>query len=102
MVRGRGTLLRGEERAAAGAGDVATSPAGTDVVHAFVADSGEEMEFLSIGGGKDNDAVLSTPTRASCWWPGLLARTGSTGAWVGHLQEADYFDGELQRPARPY
>jgi hypothetical protein len=53
------------------------------VAHAFIADSGEEMEFLSIGERNDSDAVLSTPTRASGWWPGSVARMGSMGAWRG-------------------
>lgn len=70
VVRGHGTLLRGEECVPVEAGDV---------THAFIADSGEETEYLSIGERKDNDAVLSTPTRASSWWPGSSARTGSTG-----------------------
>lgn len=53
------------------------------MAHAFIADSGEEMEFLSIGERNDSDAVLSTPTRASGWWPGSVARMGSMGAWRG-------------------
>ena len=54
-----------------------------DVAHAFMADSGEEMEFLSIGERNDSEAVLSTPTWASGWWPDSSARAGSTGAWRG-------------------
>lgn len=38
-----------------------------DVAHAFVADSGEESEYLFIGERKDNDAAFSTPTRTSSW-----------------------------------
>jgi len=33
-------------------------PAGTGVAHAFVADSGEELESLSIGERNDNDVVV--------------------------------------------
>ena len=58
VLRGRGTLLRGKERVAVEAGDVAAFPAGTGVAHAFVADLGEELEFLSIGERDDNDVVL--------------------------------------------
>lgn len=76
------------------------------MAHAFIADSGEEMEFLSIGGRNDSDAILSTPTRASGWWPGSSARMGSTGAWRGaskrRAASTASFNGELQRPTRPY
>ena len=58
MLRGRGTLLRGEERVAVETGDVAAFPAGTGVAHAFVADLGEELEYFSIGERKDNEVVL--------------------------------------------
>ena len=94
VLRGRGTLLRGKERVAVEAGDVAAFPAGTGVAHAFVADLGEELEFLSIGERKDNDVVLypdSGKLLVSC----VADENGERTDKLGRLQEADYFDGEL-------
>jgi uncharacterized cupin superfamily protein len=94
VLRGRGTLLRGKERVAVEDGDVAAFPAGTGVAHAFVADLGEELEFLSIGERKDNDVVLypdSGKLLVSC----VADENGERTDKLGRLQEADYFDGEL-------
>ncbi len=87
MVRGSGTLLRGEER-------VAAFPAGTGVAHAFVADPGEELEYLSIGERDDNDVVLY-PDSGKLLVVGLADESGGRRDRLGRLQEADYFDGEL-------
>jgi uncharacterized cupin superfamily protein len=94
VVRGRGTLLRGDQRVAVEAGDVAAFPAGTGVAHAFVADSGEEFEFLSIGERNDNDVVVY-PDSGKLLVASVADERGKRRDMVGRLQEADYFDGEL-------
>jgi uncharacterized cupin superfamily protein len=87
VVRGRGTLLRGEER-------VAAFPAGTGVAHAFVAGLGEELEFLSIGERNDNDVVVY-PDSGKLLAASVANENGEHRDRLGRLQEADYFDGEL-------
>ncbi len=94
VLRGRGTLLRGEERVAVGAGDVVAFPAGTGVAHAFVADPEEELEFLSIGERKDNEVVVY-PDSGKLLVAGIVDEDGRRNSTVGRLREADYFDGEL-------
>jgi uncharacterized cupin superfamily protein len=94
VVRGHGTLLRGEERVAVEAGDVAAFPAGTGVAHAFVADPGEELEYLSIGERNDNDVVLY-PDSGKLLVAGVADENGERRDRLGRLQEADYYDGEL-------
>jgi len=86
-------VLRGEERVAVEAGDVVAFPAGTGVAHAFVADSGEEVEFLSIGERNDNDVVLY-PDSGKLLVAGVVGEDGQRRDRLGRLQEADYFDGE--------
>jgi len=94
VLRGQGTLLRGEERVAVEAGDVAAFPAGTGVAHAFVADAAEELEFLSIGERKDNDAI-AYPDSGKLLVACVADENGEREDRLGRLQEADYFDGEL-------
>ena len=94
VVGGRGTLLRGGERVAVESGDVAAFPAGTGVAHAFVADLGEELEFLSIGERNDNDVVLY-PDSGKLLVAGVADENGERRDRLNRLQEADYFDGEL-------
>jgi uncharacterized cupin superfamily protein len=94
VVRGRGTLLRGEERVAVETGDVAAFPAGTGVAHAFVADLGQELEFLSIGERNDNDVVVY-PDSGRLLVASVADENGERRDRLGRLQEADYFDGEL-------
>jgi uncharacterized cupin superfamily protein len=86
VLRGRGTLLRGEERVAVGPGDV--------VAHAFLADPEEELEFLSIGERKDNEVVVY-PDSGKLLVAGIVDGDGRRRSTVGRLREADYFDGEL-------
>ncbi len=76
------------------AGDVAAFPAGTGVAHPFVADSGEELEFLSIGERNDNDVVLC-PDSGKLLVASVADENGESRDRVGRLQVADYFDGEL-------
>ena len=97
VVRGRGTLLRGEESVAVEAGDVAAFPAGTGVAHAFVAHPGEELEYLSIGERDDNDVVLypdsgkllvvgladESGERRGTGWAACKRRTTSTASSSG-------------------
>jgi len=94
VLRGQGTLLRGKERVAVEAGDVAVFPAGTGVAHAFVADSREELEFLSIGERKDNGAI-TYPDSGKLLVGYVADEHGEREDRLGRLQEADYFDGEL-------
>ncbi len=93
VVRGRGTLLRGEERVAVEAGDVAAFPAGTGVAHAFSADAAEELEYLSFGERAPNDVVIY-PNSGKILVRALKDRGGKPGL-VGRLEEAGYWDGEL-------
>jgi uncharacterized cupin superfamily protein len=86
--------LRGDQRVAVEAGDVAAFPAGTGAAHAFVADSGEELEFLSIGERNDNDVVVY-PDSGKLLVASVADERGERRDMVGRLQEADYFDGEL-------
>jgi uncharacterized cupin superfamily protein/RimJ/RimL family protein N-acetyltransferase len=94
VLRGRGTLLRGEEHVAVGPGDVVAFPAGTGVVHAFVADPEEELEFLSVGERKGNEVVVY-PDSGKLLVAGIVDEEGRRYSTVGRLHEADYFDGEL-------
>jgi uncharacterized cupin superfamily protein len=94
VVRDRGTPLRGEERVAVEAGDVAAFPDGTGVAHPFLADSGEELEFLSIDERNDNDVVLC-PDSGKLLVASVADENGERRDRVGCLQVADYFDGEL-------
>ena len=87
VLRGRGTLLRGEER-------VAVFPAGTGVAHAFVADAAEELEFLSIGERKEND-VITYPDSGKLLVACVADENGEREDRLGRLQEADCFDGGL-------
>ena len=87
VLRGRGTLLRGEER-------VAVFPAGTGVAHAFVADAAEELEFLSIGERKEND-VITYPDSGKLLVACVADENREREDRLGRLQEADYFDGGL-------
>ena len=90
VLRGQGTLLRGKERVAVEAGDVAVFPAGTGVAHAFVADSREELEFLSIAWGACKKRTTSTANSSEPGWPSgrhhlcdHLARLIHPSAWKG-------------------
>ncbi len=74
--------------------DVAAFPAGTGVAHAFVADSGEELKYLSIGERNDNDVVLY-PDSGKLLVAGVADENGKRRDRLGRLQEADYYDGEL-------
>ena len=94
VLRGRGTLLRGGVRVPVAAGDVAAFPTATGVAHAFVADEGEELEFLSIGEREDNEVVLY-PDSGKLLVGGVVGEDGERRSPVGRLKEADYFDGEL-------
>ena len=93
VLRGRGTHLRGDERLAVEAGDVAAFPTGTGLAHAFVADSGEELEFLSIGERKDND-VITHPDSGKLLVACVADENGQRVDRLGRLQETEYFDGE--------
>ena len=93
VLRGRGTHLRGDERVAVEAGDVAAFPTGTGLAHAFVADSGEELEFLSIGERKDND-VITYPDSGKLLVACVADENGQRVDRLGRLQETEYFDGE--------
>lgn len=88
--RGTAGAFCGKEGVAVEANDAAACPGGKGVTHAFVADSGAELERPSITERINHDAVLPTLTRASCWWPGSLTSTGR----VGSHRTAGRFDGE--------
>jgi uncharacterized cupin superfamily protein len=94
VLRGRGTLLRGEERVAVGPGDVAAFPAGTGVAFAFVADPEEELEYLSIGERKEPEVIVY-PDSGKLLVAGIVDEEGRRYNRVGRLREADYYDGEL-------
>jgi uncharacterized cupin superfamily protein len=94
VLRGRGTLLRGEERVAVGPGDVAAFPAGNGVAYAFLTDPEEELEFLSIGERKENEVIVY-PDSGKLLVGGIVDEEGRRYNRVGRLRETDCFDGEL-------
>ena len=94
VLRGRGTLLRCDERVAVGAGDVMAFPAGTGVAYAFVADPEEELEILSIGERKDNEVIVY-PDSGKLLVAGIVDTEGRRYNRVGRFREVDYYDGEL-------
>jgi uncharacterized cupin superfamily protein len=85
VLRGRGTLLQGGERVPVEAGDVISFPAGTGVAHAFLADRGEDLEYLAFGERDKNDVILYPRSEK------ILIRALSQ---LGRMEEADYWDGE--------
>jgi uncharacterized cupin superfamily protein len=86
-------VLQDGERLPVRAGDVVSYPAGTGIGHAFLADAGEELEYLSIGERNSLD-VVSYPNSGKILVRALRDRSGRPGL-LGRLQEADYWDGEL-------
>ena len=94
VLRGRGTLLRGEERVAVGPRDVAAFPAGTGLAYAFVADTEEELEYLSIGERREPEVIVY-PDSGKLLVAGIVDEEGRRYNRVGRLREADYYDGEL-------
>lgn len=92
VLKGRGSVLQGEERVPVRAGDVLSYPAGTGLAHAFVADAGEELEFMSIGERNPNDVVIY-PSSGKILIKSLEDSSGRQGI-LGRLTEADYWDGE--------
>ena len=85
VLRDRGTLLQGEERVPVEAGDVISFPAGTGVVHAFLADRGEDLEYLAFGERDKNDVVVYPRSDK------ILIRALNL---LGRVEEAGYWDGE--------
>jgi uncharacterized cupin superfamily protein len=79
---------------AVGPGDVVAFPAGTGVAYAFLADSEEELEFLSIGERKENEVIVY-PDSGKLLVAGIIDEKGRRHNKVGRLREADYYDGEL-------
>ena len=64
------------------------------MAHAFIADAGDELEFLSIGERKANE-VVHYPDSGKLLVAGIVGEDGERRRTLGRLQEADYFDGEL-------
>ena len=85
VLEGRGTLLQGGERVDVRAGDVISFPAGTAIAHAFLADQGEDLEYLAFGERNRNDVVFY-PNSGK-----VLIRALNM---LGRMEEADYWDGE--------
>jgi uncharacterized cupin superfamily protein len=85
VLRGRGTLLQGGERIPVGAGDVISFPAGTGAAHAFLADRGEDLEYLAIGERNENDVIVYPRSEK------ILIRALNQ---LGRMGEAGYWDGE--------
>ena len=86
VLKGKGTLLQAGERILVEAGDVISYPAGTEVSHAFLADKGEQLEYLAFGERNTNDVVVYPRSdKILIRSVGFLGRLG---------EEADYFDGE--------
>jgi uncharacterized cupin superfamily protein len=94
VLRGRGTLLRGEKRVAVGPGDVVAFPAGTGVAHAFLANPEEELAYLSIGERNENEVIVY-PDSGKLLVAGIVDGEGRCHNRVGRLREADYYHGEL-------
>lgn len=87
VLKGRGTLLQDGERILVEAGDVISHPAGTEVSHAFLADKGEQLEYLAFGERNTNDVIVYPRSKkVAIRSRGFLGRLG---------EETGYFEGEL-------
>ena len=96
ILRGRGTALQNDERIPVQAGDTVSYPSGTGVAHAFLADRGEELEYLAFGQRDGNDAAFY-PRSGKVLVRALKEQaTGPSKAQglVGFMEEVDYWDGE--------
>ena len=58
ILRGSGTALQDGERVPVQAGDVISYPSGTSVAHTFLADRGEDLEYLAFGERDSNDVAF--------------------------------------------
>lgn len=85
VLRGKGTLLQEAERVPVEAGDVVSFPAGTGVAHAFLADRGEDLEYLAFAERNKNDVIVYPRSDK------LRIRALNK---LGRMEEADYWDGE--------
>lgn len=92
VLKGRGSVLHGKESISVRSGDILSYPAGTGLAHAFVADAGEELEFLSIGERNPDDVVIY-PNSGKVLVNSLKDSAGEQGI-VGRLTETGYWDGE--------
>ena len=87
VLKGRGTLLQDGERILVEAGDVICYPAGTKISHAFLADKGEQLEYLAFGErNKDDVIVYPHSKKIAIRSVGFLGRLG---------EEAGYFEDEF-------
>lgn len=85
VLRGKGTLLQGAEHIPVEAGDVISFPPDTGVAHAFLADRGEDLEYLAFGERDKND-VTFYPRSGK-----ILIRALNK---IGWMEETGYWDGE--------
>ena len=87
VLKGRGTLLQDRERILVEAGDVISYPAGTEISHAFLADRGEQLEYLVFGERNKDDVIV---------YPRSKKIAIRSVGFLGHLgEEAGYFEGEF-------
>ncbi len=87
VLKGRGTLLHGGEHIPVEAGDAICYPAGTEISHAFLADKGEQLEYLALGERNKNDVIVYPRSEKI-----LIRAVG----FLGRLgEEASYFEDEL-------
>ena len=86
VLKGRGTLLHGGERIPVEAGDVICYLAGTEISHAFLADKGEQLEYLAFGERDKNDVIVYPRSKKV-----LIRALG----FLGRLgEETSYFEDE--------
>lgn len=96
ILRGRGTALQDGERVPVQAGDVISYPSGAGVAHTFLADRGEELEYLAFGERDGND-VIFYPRSGKVLIRALREQaTGPSKALglVGRVEETEYWEGE--------
>jgi uncharacterized cupin superfamily protein len=87
VLKGSGTLLQDGERILVEAGDVICYPAGTKISRAFLADEGEQLEYLAFGErNKDDVIVYPHSKKIAIRSVGFLGRLG---------EEAGYFEDEF-------
>lgn len=86
IIRGEGTLLQNDERVPVSEGDVISYPANAGVSHAFLADRGEDLEYIAVGERDPNDVCVYPRSDK------ILVRALGK---VGRIEEMDYWDGEM-------
>jgi uncharacterized cupin superfamily protein len=89
VLSGRGVLRYGDAIDEIGAGDCISCPAGTGTAHQIANPFDADLVYLAIG-SNDPHEVCTYPDNGK-----VMVRSLKT---VGYLQQADYMEGEPDRP----